>query len=99
MMRVCQTSTLSIQLAGLANQTATGVLDNATSISMDAEELARNVSTTADKVDRLEQTVREDQETIAMTLDTAKETIAAANNITEQIVVIQVRRRTRRKGG
>ena len=88
----------SIQLAGRVNQTATGVLDNTTSINLDADELATNVSMTADKVDRLEQTVREDQETIAMTMDTAKETIAAANNISEQIVIVQVRRGMWRKG-
>lgn len=74
-------------------------MDNATSISSAAQELANNVSLTTDKVDELEQTIREDQETIAMAIDTAKETIAEANNITEQIAIIQVRRGRPEGGG
>lgn len=80
-----------LQLAAQVSQTAAGVLDNATSVNITANELANNVSLTREGVDRLEQTVREDKETIAMATDTANETIIAVNNITQRIIVVQVR--------
>ena len=69
------------------------MLDNATSINSAAQELANNVSMVTDEVDQLEQTVREDKEAIATATDTAIESIAVANNLTEQITIIQVRKK------
>ena len=66
------------------------MLEDATSINSDAQELANNVSMISDGVDQLEQTVTDDKRTIAMTIDTAKETIALAKNTTQEIIVIQV---------
>jgi methyl-accepting chemotaxis protein len=81
----------AIQLADQVNQSASGALDNATSINSTAQELANDVSMATAEVDQLEQTVREDQEAITMATDTATESIAVANNLTEQITTIQVR--------
>ena len=44
-----------------------------------------------DEVDQLEQTVREDEEAIVTATDTAIESIAVANNLTQQITIIQVK--------
>ena len=46
-----------------------------------------------DGVDQLEQTVREDEEAIVTATDTAMESLAVANNLTQQIIIIQVKRK------
>ena len=73
------------------NQSASGVLNNATSINSAAQELANNISMVTDQVDQLEQTVREDKEAITTAMDTAIESIVVATNLTEQITAIQVK--------